>query len=757
MLDPSYFRDVLAASDPDLARLRQAGRATLAAMAATAVLHGVARALGQPTTAALIGVNMAMLGAVIVNDPTPRAQRITTVCMPFVASSALCLGALVSPFAWLRNTALIAIVFGAVLMRRFGPRGTGLGMVGFLSYFFALFFHASPTQLPLMMTGVFVASGLAYATRFWVLRERPQAVLRRRISAFRRTLALALYHLARASTEGRWTPHRERAVGRAMNAVNDAALSIDDQLERLGPKAFTSGEASPELPARIFALELALEGVLGAVERLLATETTTAGERAAAATALHQARSAVRPGDTILEPHTARALDLRLAALPPDDAEGGSALGETRRAIEELLRTAWRPWRPSPPELLASTQHTRNAADPTDASGTPSAPPPVPAESSLRLALQAALAATLALWAGEAVSPSRGYWAVIAAFVVFTRASTVGATVARAWQRVIGTVVGVFVGILVAHAVQGRVYAELAVVFACMFVGYYTLQVAYAWMVASITTLIAVLYSLLGRFSPELLYLRVVETLIGAGIGTAVAALVFPAYASEKVRAAMADALRDLGDYLNDTVVERSASRADLLDSTRALDRKLRDVRADIQALSGGPPLRTSREMARVFLPFSAVFFYARTLVDAEWLAASDPEGGCVRAAGHRLADNARALAEALEGRGGEAITPGARTLEAGQKDLTDAEARLWGSGSAGAALKWLERIDASMVLLDRVVRETELTRAHRRRGAGRLPAMGWFHARGGPHDRSGGAPGAGARAGARGPASPGG
>ena len=200
-MDRAYLRDLLIASDPELARLRQAARATLTALVATIVLDLIASAIGQPTSVALIGINTAMTGSVLVNDPAPRDQRITHALVPIVASMALVLGSLAGPLEWLRTALFLTICFVAVLVRRYGPRGQALGMIGFLAYFFSLFFQAQAVQLPLMIAGIFVASALGYAVRFGLLRERPQAQLSRRMQSLRSTIAAVLFHLACAAAE----------------------------------------------------------------------------------------------------------------------------------------------------------------------------------------------------------------------------------------------------------------------------------------------------------------------------------------------------------------------------------------------------------------------------------------------------------------------------------------------------------------------------------------------------------------------------
>lgn len=619
--DWAYLVDLAVAADAELGRLRQAARVTLTAMVATALLHPIAGLFGQPTSVALVGINVAMMGVAVVNDATPRAQRISTGLVPLVAGAALVVGALVHAHAWLRDGVFLAVVFTAVLVRRFGPRGQALGMIGYLAYFFALYFQADLELLPLMLTSVTVATALAYAARFWVVRERAESRLRLRLAALRRTIAVALHRMAAIVAEGREAPRRMRALRRTLGAINESALAIDEQLDRVEPAA------AEALRSRVFALELALEEVAAAVAPEVASGRAA---RAAVAAALTAARGAVRAGD-------GDAAERVVGALP--GASSSAAEAEALAQVEAALRSLF-----AALKVGVAFVGAADRAAPT----VPTRPPTW--RWSLRLAAQATLAAGLALAAGHAVASTRAYWAMMAAFMVFSRANTRGAMLVRAWQRMLGTVVGVIVGLLVAHAVQGHVHLELAVLFACMFVAYYTLQVAYAWMVAAITTLIAVLYSLLGMFSPELLYLRVLETLVGVGVGAGVAMLVFPVSTRATIRAHMIDALRLLADALDRVYAEPGPDRAQRHATARALDRKLRDVRSEVQGAAGGVPLPPVRDAARLFLAFAGVFFHARPLVLSGPRGLTSPQLPRARATAERLARRARGLADALAG-----------------------------------------------------------------------------------------------------------
>jgi fusaric acid resistance family protein len=147
-----------------------------------------------------------------------------------------------------------------------------------------------------------------------------------------------------------------------------------------------------------------------------------------------------------------------------------------------------------------------------------------------------AVAASLAIITGELVSPSRWYWAVIAAFVIFAGTNSWGETLTKGWQRLLGTMLGVPSGVLVATLFAGNKTASLAAIFVCLFCAFYFMTVTYSLMTFWITTMLALLYGLLGEFSFGVLMLRIEETAIGAVIGVTVAILVLPTNTRTAIR-----------------------------------------------------------------------------------------------------------------------------------------------------------------------------------------------------------------------------
>ncbi|KUL55452.1 hypothetical protein ADL22_00735 [Streptomyces sp. NRRL F-4489] len=180
------------------------------------------------------------------------------------------------------------------------------------------------------------------------------------------------------------------------------------------------------------------------------------------------------------------------------------------------------------------------------------APAPAPAPSggtglariTTRQAVQATVAAALALGIGQALSEQRWYWAVGATWWVFVNTTSRGETLVRGFRRFLGTVLGVVLGLAVAIPVHGEPVATAVLVALSVFGIFYTAAVSYTWMMLAVTVLASMLYGLLGVLDPALLALRVGETAIGALGAVPAVLLVLPVTTHAVTDARVARALR---------------------------------------------------------------------------------------------------------------------------------------------------------------------------------------------------------------------
>jgi uncharacterized membrane protein YccC len=289
-----------------------------------------------------------------------------------------------------------------------------------------------------------------------------------------------------------------------------------------------------------------------------------------------------------------------------------------------------------------------------------------------RQAIQVSIASALAVGAGELLSPNRWYWAVIAAFVVFNGTSSRGETFVKGWQRMLGTIGGVLAGVLIATAVGGAKDLAIGLIFVCIFFAFYSIRGAYAAFIFWLTILLALMYGLLGHFTPELLLLRLEETALGAVIGVLVATFVLPVSSRAAYQQARGQCLTALADALaacSKHIVNANAG-GDLIAAARALDRQLHDVEAKAQPLMSSLAAKDWRSGVRhTVRNLTGAAYYSRNLARlSDQVKPSSPLAQAMCMAAQAIAHNARAL-----GDGNASIQSAAQALERVNKLLSAA------------------------------------------------------------------------------------
>jgi hypothetical protein len=215
------------------------------------------------------------------------------------------------------------------------------------------------------------------------------------------------------------------------------------------------------------------------------------------------------------------------------------------------------------------------------------------------------------------LAPTRWYWAVIAAFVIFAGTNSWAETLTKGWQRLLGTVLGVPCGLLVATLFAGDKTASLAAIFVCLFCAFYFMTVTYSLMTFWITTMLALLYGLLGEFSVGVLMLRIEETAIGAVIGIAVAILVLPTNARTAIRNDTKTFLTSLSDLIEISTATMFGGDETVspTEQARQLDRNLQQFRVTAKPLlAGAAGFSNRRSIRRGLRIFTACDQYGRSL-----------------------------------------------------------------------------------------------------------------------------------------------
>ncbi|MGH3549883.1 MAG: FUSC family protein [Pseudonocardiaceae bacterium] len=670
------LRDALVASDPGLLRLRLAATATASMVVSLGVMTGIARLTGQPVTAVLLGVIVSMVAAISVNDPETGAQRLTTVLLPVPAAAAVALGTLLTGHRIVADVVFVAIMVAAVYVRRFGPRATALGQVGFQSYFFTQFLGAQVEQLPWLVLALVVGTACTLVLRGVVFAERPERTLRRTVAAFRARAAGVVAGVHDAVAAGRLPNPGGRPLRLRLARLNETALLVADILERTDAEQAWPGVPNRTLALRIFDAELTVERLVGAAEQLVCAEHPVAlDERADLVAALARLRDGLgtvevpdplarRTGDS---PSRRLAAAIHRASLAMCDAGSGEA-----------------------PELAAIEEPGDDDEPDSDEPGL---------RPSTRQAIQVGMATSLAIVAGEFISPSRWYWAVITAFIVFTNTTSRGEILSRGWQRTVGTVAGVVagIGVAVAVAVGGNTVVSLVTLFCCVFLGFYLMRVSQGLFMFWLTAVLALLYGLLGRFSIDVLVVRLEETAAGAVIGIAVASLVLPHSTRATVSGHVTEFLSGLDELLDaavrDLAGDGDADAQRLLAKARKLDQTLLTLRTASRPLTTGLSGLSGRGgFRRTMRTLAACERYARGLARLATQASGSlgPARLALTGAADAVRANVRALQALFE-------QPQDRMELTDVTELLDAAEDLAPDAEHAAAVRFLRRLDGAV------------------------------------------------------------
>lgn len=611
-------------SDPGLLRLRMATRTTAALGLSLLALWLLTRATGQPLTVALLGVVITMVASRSVNEPDPRQQRITMALLPVPAAVAITAAAVLAPHPVAGDVVFVLIVFAAAYIRRFGARGRALGTV------------------------------CTYVMTSHVLPDRPERVLRATIRALRARMAIVIDTTAEAVRTGRLDERRRRRMRARTIRLNETALMVQSQIEdRADPGTLWPGVTAEQLAPWLLDAELAIEWVATAGRRAaaLGAELPEAA-RAELVSALTQLGRAIRlPEPGGLRDAASRARRLLDAAT--DDRPAGTAV---RRLALAIINAAT-----ATADVRAIVDGAAGAAVP-DVAGAAAEEPaeqeeeqPAGLRPTTRQAIQVSVAASLAIITGELVSPARWYWAVIAAFVIFAGTNSWGETLTKGWQRLLGTMLGVPAGVLVATLLTGHEAAALAGIFVCLFCAFYFMTVTYSLMTFWITTMLALLYGLLGQFSFGVLMLRIEETALGAVIGATVAVVVLPTNTRTAIRADTRAFLTSLSALIEACAAAMSGSAASPSEQARQLDRDLQQFRVTAKPLLAGVAgLAGRRGIRRALRIFTACDRYGRALARSSEQYRGSPGPGpqlaqAFSAAAAQTRRNLDALLEAID------------------------------------------------------------------------------------------------------------
>jgi uncharacterized membrane protein YccC len=571
------LRDRIVASDPAYSRLRLASRAILSMILTGCVLAGITLLHPLPIAAYGIGIILSFTGSMSVRDKTGRGQMVTRLYGGAACVAAVLIASFAAPVPAVADIVFLVVIFTAVLIRKFGQRGFAIGMMAFMAYFMGDYLHPAPAQIGWVALAAGIALVVTHAVSNLILVDDPERDFRRAVVTIDRRINLILRQLRRAGSAGAMTQDDRGELNDHLARLHDIMLMAEGFIPQGEGGGLAARGAASDLAVALFDLQLAVERLVAASLRALPPAPLTdavlnGNERviteAAAALSSAAEGNAEATQQVLIRVHRARQrLGLVLAKSPspafrvPEEGDSKGKESPERRTPEKAVR------------------------DKDDRGLIPSV---------LQLPIQVTLASAIAMSAGLLISSTRWYWAVITAFIVFNNTRSRADTAVKALQRSGGTLAGLVVGTIVATLMQGQTVASLVAMVVLFFVAFYFIPTSYGLMIFFITIAIALLYGLMGVFTPELLVLRLAETVIGALSGVFVAFFVFPKRATSGVTDALDAYLTALQDLVSAAreqahAEERDRQTArDLLALSRALDRNFADLAAAARPL-GGP------------------------------------------------------------------------------------------------------------------------------------------------------------------------
>ncbi|PBC53474.1 FUSC family protein [Rhodococcus sp. ACPA1] len=569
----------LAVSDPGRLRLRAATATTITVILAMVVLLPGSNVIGQPLTVALLGTVVAMQSSAAVKDKDQHSRVITTLLLVFPAIAAVSMSAVLSQFGKVADVGFIAVLFAAVWVRRYGPRGTALGMVAFICYFFALFLRAQPGQIPILVVSIVVGIGISLLVRTVILPDRPGLELTRLVRALR---AASIDVLEVSSNRG---DRNLDLLRKKLDRLGSTALMIDDWLDR-NDAAHLLSVTNDDLSVRIFDAQIATEQLVSALWALDPNKSwpNSLGQVTTALGSCLQNN----PSDDQLR--AARRIAAAAAGKSDPSTRAGIATGAAMRAVQAHIAIHH-----ITSNALRTESEPRKKPDEVEEMDTGLNP-------STKAAIQVAVATSAATILGELISPDRWYWAVLTAFLVFTGASTRGEILSRAGHRVVGTIAGVLGGVVLSALVGNNQPLQLLLLVVCVFFAFYLVTVAYALLSFFVTVMLAMLYGLLGTFSIEVLELRIYETAAGGLVGIAAAYFIF----STGTRSTLISKIEDYLDQMSAIIdtgigaVVQPGHETHLVADMRKLDNALKDLVTAGKPLEMGPTTRTRRGAKRL-------------------------------------------------------------------------------------------------------------------------------------------------------------
>ena len=561
-----------------------AWRMLVSLIVALATSYYLAGRLGQPILLGMAGGGvLGLISSFMVGD-VPVAQMAARVgwhVVPYAAGVGL--GLFLGADRPLGLTVIVLVIFLQFYLDRFGPYGHLFGVMLFASYLLGFLYQPPGLRAyaDLVIIGAASASAciIGRALLCW---HNPARDIRQTGRAYRAASRRAAARLAQYLESG-CTPRSGRRLDRALDHVNTVALAFDGRLasplidgcvaEDLRRSAFDDEHALVALvsASRRFAAKHppseALYLITGQLRSIAAGRESDAAAIRRAATGTGGVALRARERSSLMS--IAEALDSYRSSLRALGRETALATGEGASftgvvALDGALPAGARP--------LAH----RTAASQAHARRWPHSP-----KLSTITAIQAAVAAAIALPIAYALNGPRFYWGVVGVVVVLGGTSTPDHRGRKLMRRVAGTAIGGVIGVVIHDLIgpEPAWWTIAIIVVAALTIGAYAIKASYAVFVACLVISLAQVYALAGGdLSTTLLY-RLAENGTGAVIAVIVATVFLPVPTYCVIRTGLHGYLERLSTFVADLGQHLTDPNVRIRSDVRAVDHALFQIK----------------------------------------------------------------------------------------------------------------------------------------------------------------------------------
>ena len=620
--------DWFESTDPGLTRLRNAIRVFLLAGSVLGLELVYSHTIGIKAVAPMVlGASLVMVSTTTLANPKTNTKLLTIGTLPLATATGLIAGGLLSGYPPFGLIGFVAITFLAVWIQRFGPRYFAHGFLAWSAYFYALLLHLASNLIPILILSSVIASGWVIVVALTLMRTRPRLEIERTLRSFQarvRDVAGAALRVVQGEEE-----HPESKLFLELRRLNQTALLIDARLGTPGvvPPGLDPHDIRGQLVDAELTATALVDVILGLHDRLeqpshdeLCALRQTLGQLAQPWTGDAEQTPVVRASTSPM-----RAVDLaqrlrrqvdELGRLPgrleaePGSGEEQDQQGQKERQFEPAVHLAGgRLPRSKPMAKKAASEQSRDWLKPL-----------ARLDLTTRQALQVGIAAGLALAAGYALSSTRYYWALLAAYVTFTRTGTSDEAAGRAVGRAVGTLFGLGGAIVLVSATAGHASLAVLAILVSMALAFYVQPISYGIRVFFITVVVAELFDTIHLYSIGLMVLRTELTAVGAVIGLVISLAVLPTNSADTNRVARHELLNSIANLLNGAAdrLTGSGEPHDELAGARQVDSNLQQMTQIMRPLSRMLVLSENHDFVRQQLAwYTAVAMHAQGVAEA--------------------------------------------------------------------------------------------------------------------------------------------